>query len=220
MHAVGRRVVDAPDERGHDVRGDLRGQDGLGRREHERHVDADAVLGEALARNDAGFGHRHLHHGVLAQRREVLPLLVHGPGLGLRGLERDVAVDELQDGPPRLLHVAVLAGEERRVRGDTLQDPPLVDFADLVDVGGVEEELHLTSPLQLGDLGGLGVPGVLGGWAGWRPCPACAPRSCRSGHDAEAQKRGGPEGPQMWWDYATLAAGAMVAAEWAGTRQY
>src|SRR5262249_43408440 len=107
-----------------------------------RHVDPDSVPRQALARLEAGRGHRDLDYGLGALGRKHLALLVHWTGLGLGGLEGDVSVDLIKDFLPGLVRVLVLTGNEGRVRGHALQDAPLVDLADLLDVGGVEKQPH------------------------------------------------------------------------------
>jgi len=52
------------------------------------------------------------------------------------------ALDQLADVVDGLQEVAALLGDQGGVGGDARQDAPGVDLADVVDVGGVEEELH------------------------------------------------------------------------------
>src|SRR5207253_7972375 len=62
--------------------------------------------------------------------------------LGLRGLEGHVAVDLGADLLHLELPVRVLLRQQRGVRGAPGEDAPPPDGPDLVEVGGVEEQLH------------------------------------------------------------------------------
>ena len=95
-------VVEPAEERRHDVGADLGGQDRLRRREHQRHVDPDAVVGQSRAGLEARRA------SSAPSRRRSSPfcgqadaLLVHRVGRGLGRLERDVAVDLRRGSPSR-----------------------------------------------------------------------------------------------------------------------
>src|SRR5262249_22338971 len=77
---------------------------------------------------------------------EVDALLVHGVGLELRGLERDRPLDLGEDLLPHALGVVGLLRHERGVGGHAAEHAPAVDLADLLDVGGVQEQLHGRPP--------------------------------------------------------------------------
>ena len=66
------------------------------------------------------------------------PVDVLGDDLSGHGAFRDPA-DLLQD---LVVRHALDLREQRRIGGHAIEDAPAVDGPDLVDLGGVEEELH------------------------------------------------------------------------------
>ena len=142
VQPVSSHVVDPADERGH-VRGpDLGGQDGLGRRERERHVHWDPLADQAFSGLQAVRRHGHLHHCVGRDAGEPEPFLVEIIGARAGRLEGHRAVHFGADLLHLHLPVGMLLGQQARVGGAAGQHAPLLDGPDLLKIRGVEEQLH------------------------------------------------------------------------------
>ena len=114
--------------------------------EDQRHVDADALGSQRVGGGQRLGADGKLDHDVGGKRGQVAALLDHAlGGLGLR-LRRDgQAVAHLGDLDHVVLEVRELAagaGVQARVGGDAGKAAPGKRLADLVEVGGVDEELH------------------------------------------------------------------------------
>src|SRR4029079_9974158 len=131
------------DERRQQRRAGLRCEQALVGREDQGAVRLDRLGGEAAHRLEALLAHRDLDDDVGGELRERPTLLEHaldvlGDDLGGDGPWRDLA-DLLED---RVVARAADLRVEGWVRRDAVEDAPAGDGPDLVDVGGVEEDLH------------------------------------------------------------------------------
>ena len=135
-------IVEPADERADVGRAGLGGQQRLRRREAQRHVDADALARQRLARLDAVARQRHLDDHVLIDLRDVVPLLHHAGEVGRRHLAADRTLDDLADLLQVLAVIARLLGEQRRVGRDAVDDADGGERFDVLDVAGVDEQFH------------------------------------------------------------------------------
>src|SRR5205809_173528 len=142
LHPFLAHVIEPSDERAHVLRPRLRGEDRLVRGENERRVNLDALRGQGLDRLEPFRGHLNFHDHVLVQLRELAALLDHLLRLGRRNLEGDRAVDEGEDVLDYLGPLSAGLRDERGIRRHPVEDAPGRGLTDLVDVGGVEEDLH------------------------------------------------------------------------------
>src|SRR5438128_9443285 len=142
LHALLAHIVQAADERTHVLRACFRGEDRLIRREDQGRVDLHALRGKGFDRLEALRGHLNLHDDVLVELRELATLLDHLVRLRRRDLQGDRAVDEGEDVLDDLGPLAARLRDERRIRRDAVEDAPGSGFADLLDVRGVQENLH------------------------------------------------------------------------------
>ena len=139
-------VIEAADEGAHVAGAGVGGQQGLRSGEDQRHVDADALGSQRVGGGQRLGADGKLDHDVGGKRGQVAALLDHAlDGLGLR-LRRDgQAVAHLGDLDHVVLEVRELAagaGVQARVGGDAGKAAPGERLADLVEVGGVDKELH------------------------------------------------------------------------------
>src|SRR5437667_44787 len=142
MHALLAHVVQAADERTHVLRARFRGEDRLIRREDQGRVDLHALRGKGFDRLKALRCHLDLHDDVLVELRELATLLDHLVRLRRRDLQGYRAVDEGEDVLDDLGPLAARLRDERRIRRDAVEDAPGSRFANLLDVRGVQENLH------------------------------------------------------------------------------
>ena len=144
--AVVADIVEAADEGRDDGCAGLGAEDRLVDGEAEGLVDADAVGAEGGDGLDALDGAGDLDPGVGDPAGDVAALVDHALGVGGDHLDGDGAVDQvgnLGDGGAVGLAVADAgAGGEGRVGGDAGDDAEPGAVAYLIDVGGVEKELH------------------------------------------------------------------------------
>jgi len=140
-HAVLTRIIQASDEGADDGGTRLGGEERLVCGEHQRAVGADFLLPAVVQGLEALDGHRDFHHHVLVPAVVFLGLLLHP--LEFRGSYlRTHAGDEFAHLHDRLFEVLPLLGNERRVRRDSIEHAPRGDLCDLINVSGIEEELH------------------------------------------------------------------------------
>src|SRR5206468_653139 len=86
--------------------------------------------------------HLNFYDDVLVELRELPALLDHVVGVRRRDLEADRPVDEGEDVLDHLPPLPSGLRDEGRVRRDPIEHAPGGRLADLVDVRGVEENLH------------------------------------------------------------------------------
>src|SRR5205823_2134721 len=123
---------------------DLGGQDGLGRRERQRHVDGDVSLYQAPAGLQAVGGHGDLNDRVGGDLGQLETLLEDLVGLLGRRLEGHRPVDL----GTQLLHVGLdvarlLPRDQAWVRREPAEHSPFLDLPDLFEVRGIQEQLHV-----------------------------------------------------------------------------
>jgi hypothetical protein len=75
-------------------------------------------------------------------RRELAALGHHVSRIDRRHLGRDRPVDDADDLAQRGMEFLAFLGDEARIRGHAVEQPERGGLADLVDVRGVDEELH------------------------------------------------------------------------------
>src|SRR5207253_1607627 len=129
------------------------GEDRLVRGENERRVDLDALRGQGLDRLEPFRRHLNLHYHVLVKLRELAALFDHLLRLSRSDLDGDRAVDEGQDVLDHLGPLPAGLRDERGIRRHPIEDAPGGRLADLVDVRGVEEDLHHERPPSTDGLG-------------------------------------------------------------------
>src|SRR4029453_9318707 len=117
-------------------------------REAERHVDANALARQRLARLDAVARQRHLDHHVGVDLRDIVPLLHHAGKIGRRHLSAYRTLDYLTDFLQVLAVIARLFDEQRRVGRDAVDDADVGQLLDVRDVPGIDEEFHGTLSLS------------------------------------------------------------------------
>ena len=146
LHAVVSNLVEPAHERAHVRRARLRDEQALGRGENQRRVRLDPLLVEDLDRLHAILEHGNFDHDILVHLHQ-LPRLLHHP-LTIRAhhlrTDRPVAdrADLLEQWDERLLRV----GDMRRICRHAVENTPVIGLADLVDIGGVQKELHRRTP--------------------------------------------------------------------------
>ena len=142
IHSVRSHVVEASDKRADEPGARFRGEKGLGRGEHERHVDADAFARKRLAGSDAVARERHFDDHVFVDRGDVVPLAHHPRKVGRGHLSADRSLDDVADFFQVLAELARLLGQQRRVRRDAVEDSQCRNRFDVPDAAGIDEELH------------------------------------------------------------------------------
>ena len=80
---------------------------------------------------------------IIAAVCEALAFAHHGLVFGGRHLGADVAGHHLADLLDRVDHVAPGFRDQRRVRGDAVEQPGRRELADFVEIGRVDEEFHV-----------------------------------------------------------------------------
>ena len=139
-------VVKAADKRADVASAGVGGHQGLGRRENKRHVDAHSCVGQGAAGGEAGLAHGKLNHDVGSEGGKTLALLDHALGRGGGRLGgHGQALAELGNLEHMRLKVGKLAagfGVQGRVGGNTGQATPALGLGDLVQIGGIDKELH------------------------------------------------------------------------------
>ena len=170
-------VIEAPHKRADVASTGIGGHKGLRRREDERHVDAHASIGQRTAGGKAGLAHGKLDHDVGGEGGKALALLDHtlGSGSGRLG-GNGQALAELGNLEHMRLKVGKLAaglGVQGRVGGNTGQAAPALGLGNLVQIGGIDKELHgepLQRKLKLKRMGQRDCPFV--------PCAGPAAGTC------------------------------------------
>src|SRR5690606_33975737 len=142
VDAVLADIVEAPEEGRDEERTGLRDEHRLHRLEAERHVRHDALVGQRLARLQPVDGARELDDDVLRDLCALVALLHHRLDLGRDDLRRDGAFVELADLGEALAVVDLLLRDERGVGRHTVEHAEVARFADLVEVGGVDVDVH------------------------------------------------------------------------------
>src|SRR5206468_223027 len=122
VHAVVTDVVEPPDEGGDEGGARLGGEEGLRGLEDQRHVHADAAVGEGARRLEPLGDHRALDHDVPVDAREPCALLDHAWCLRAHHLGAHRAVDEGADLVQHGLEVAARLRDQGRVGGDAVGD--------------------------------------------------------------------------------------------------
>src|SRR5439155_9612961 len=142
VHADVGNVVEASEERTDIDGARLRREEGLGRREAERLVDADPLAGEILHGLEAVLGEGALDDGVRRDLRQLLAFLHHA--LEVRGhhLEAHIAGNDRADLLDQRPEWTLLLGDQRGVGGDAVDDTERHAFLDLAEVRRVQEDLH------------------------------------------------------------------------------
>ena len=144
--AIQRDIVVATNEL-RDVAGaGVGGQQRLSRGEDERHIHANALIGQNSACCQTGLADGQLYDDIRSERGEPSSIGHHAIDRRRRGLSRHrQALAELGD----LLHVGLEVGEgaarlgvQARIGGDAGQAPPALRLGDLFQVRGIDEELQ------------------------------------------------------------------------------
>src|SRR4029450_9730378 len=141
-HAVRGDVIQPPDE-GADVRSaDLGGEQRLWRRENERDVHPNPVVGHRLDGADAVARERNFHDDVLVDRGQLASFGDHARGVRRHDLRAHRAADD----PANLLDdrawIAALFREQRRIGGDAVDDAERHERLDLTNTPGIDEDFH------------------------------------------------------------------------------
>jgi len=89
----------------------------------------------------------HFNHHVGVNAGQLAALLDHLIRFGGHHFRADAAIDDLADAANLLLEGLPLLGDQRRIGGDSIEDSPAGPFAEFLQVGSIQEDLH-TSTLQ------------------------------------------------------------------------
>ena len=144
-HAIVSDVVEAADEGGHESGPGLGRQERLGRRKAEGHVDHDSGLGERAAGFQPVPGQGNLDRDVVGPRGQDATLADHVVEGGGGDLGTDGSRDDFADLVEDFKKIAPAAGDERGIGGHAVEQTSGREILDLVDVGGVDKELHDSS---------------------------------------------------------------------------
>ena len=146
LHALGADIVEPADE-GRDEAGTRLGREQrLIGREAERHIDHCPLAPQRLAGLEPIDGERHLDGDIGRDLPQDLGLAHHLGMFGRHHLGRYRTRHHRADLPRYLHEVPPRLVDQRGIGGDAVEQPRLRQLADVVDVGGVDEEFHGHSP--------------------------------------------------------------------------
>ena len=100
---------------------------------------------QRLARLDAVLGERHLDDDVLVDGGEVAAFANHAGRVGGHDFGADRSLHGLADLLEDLAVVAALLRQQRRVGGHAVEDAERGERFDVLQVAGVDEQLHADS---------------------------------------------------------------------------
>ena len=105
--------------------------------------------GQRLAGLQAVAGQRHLDAEFSAIFGKDRRFAHHAVIVGRGHFGRDRTVDDAADFRDHLDDVAAGLEDQRGIGGDAVQQAQVVEFADILDVGGIDKEFHGCSPSQV-----------------------------------------------------------------------
>ena len=91
---------------------------------------------------------RHLDDDVLVDGGQLAAFPNHALGVGRHDLGADRALHQIADRLERRTRVAAFLRHQRRVRGDAVDDPERNKGLDLLDVAGIDEQLHASTSMS------------------------------------------------------------------------
>ena len=146
LNAIAGNIVEPADKWAHVVRTCLGGEERLPSTKDQGAVGANALVREIAQGLDAVFDHGHLHDNVFVEGGQGLPFLDHLLKIGTDDFSTHIAIGNVADVYVVLAHCSItrdaFLGHQAGVGGHTVEDAEGFGFADLVEVGGIDEELH------------------------------------------------------------------------------
>ena len=147
LHPVAGNVIQPTDERTDVIRSRLCRKQSLARRENQRAVRANALVREVTQGFYPVFDHGHFDHDVVVERGQSLAFLDHIFKVGADDFCTDITIGDVADVYVVLTYGSIarnsFLGHQAGVGGHTVEDAEGFGFADLVEVGGIDEELHV-----------------------------------------------------------------------------
>ena len=145
-NAVFGDIVEPPDKRADVARAGVSGQQRLRGGEHQRHVDAHAFVRKLAARLKARLANRQLDDNVRSERGQAQTLLDHAVRRGcsrLGGNGKPFAkLGDLEHMGFKIREFATRLCVQRGIGGDAGKAAPALRFCNLIQIGGIDEELH------------------------------------------------------------------------------
>ena len=142
FHPIFTDVVQPADKRAHEISAGLGCHNGLRCREHERHIDANMLVGEHLCGFQPFLRHRTLHNDVAMKLRQMPALLDHSRRVTAYGFRADRPVYDRANLKKLVFERISFFRNQCGIRGNTIENACAGGVADLFDVCSIKEEFH------------------------------------------------------------------------------
>lgn len=145
FHAINVHVIQATDERRDIGCPCFGGKQSLIGREAKSDIDLVALIGERFTGFQAIDGQRQFDADIFGNFQKLCCFFQHRVAFQSCHFGGDRAVGDLTDLSDDFLEVATRLDDQGRVRGNTINQTSCGQFANVVGIGGIDEEFHCAS---------------------------------------------------------------------------